>query len=375
VMAVNIEDVARNAIEVSLDLKLGEKVWIHGWDHTIELISRLAWECRKRGCHVLLTIQPEDFWLRSIMESPRELVDKLPPHQAAALRETDAYIFTLGPRNPIPWERIPKERHKAITVWLDTRYDKTNFAEEWATIAIDCKVRMLAIEATLATPERADVLGLDYEEWRNVMYAGCVADYREIARRGKALSSLLDGEEEVHLITPHGTDLRFRLTRRRVSFSEGLATEEKAANGRVTFLPAGDVEVSADESSAEGTVAYDVPIRVKGGPVVGLTLHVKQGRIVEFTAKERKDVFERYLVEGKGDVDRFAFFGFGLNPNLRHGFTQDDKVLGGVTVGFGDNEDKGGNNRADGQGWWASMSKATVTVGGTFVMRDGLLLI
>src|SRR3972149_47909 len=101
-MAVNIEEVARNAIEVSLDLKLGEKVWIHGWDHTIELISRLAWECRKRGCHVLLSIQPEDFWLRSIIESPRELVDKLPPHQAAALRETDAYIFTLGPRTPIP---------------------------------------------------------------------------------------------------------------------------------------------------------------------------------------------------------------------------------------------------------------------------------
>jgi hypothetical protein len=71
-------------------------------------------------------------------------------------------------------------------------------------------------------------------------------------------------------------------------------------------------------------------------------------------------------------VDRFAFFGFGLNPRLRHGFTQDDKVLGGFTIGFGRNQDKGGRNRAD-RDWWASMTQATVTVGGRIVMEAGNL--
>jgi leucyl aminopeptidase (aminopeptidase T) len=154
-----------------------------------------------------------------------------------------------------------------------------------------------------------------------------------------------------------------------------LATEEKAEKAMVTFIPAGGVEVSADESSANGRVVYDVPVRVSGGPIVGLTVEVSDGRITGLRAKEGEKIFRRYLNGGKGDVDRFALFGFGLNPKLRHGFTQDDKVLGGVTVGFGDNEDKGGKNRADGQGWWASMSKATVTVDGTPIMRDGILLI
>jgi leucyl aminopeptidase (aminopeptidase T) len=106
-----------------------------------------------------------------------------------------------------------------------------------------------------------------------------------------------------------------------------------------------------------------------------LTLSVKDGNIVKFEAKERKEVFERYLKEGSGDVNRFAFFGLGLNPGLRYGFTQDDKVLGGVTAGFGDNENKGGKNRADGHEWWASMTKATVTVGDTKVMQNGMLLV
>jgi leucyl aminopeptidase (aminopeptidase T) len=369
---VNLEDVAHKAIEVSLGVKSGETVWIHGWDHTIELVSLLAWECRKRGCHVLLTVQPEDFWFRSIAEAPLELVSRLQAVEESALRETDAYVFTLGPRGPIPWERIPKERHGAVTVWLDERYDKSAFAKEWAAVAKSRKVRMLGIEATLATPERAEVLGLDYEEWRNVMLEGCVADYHEIVKRARALSSLLSGKEEVHITTLHGTDLKLTLDSRPVDFSDGLTTEEKAEKGLVTFLPAGGIEVSADERSAEGKVVYDVPIRAEGGPVVGLTLQIEEGDIVGFAARERKDVFERYLKKDSGDINRFAFFGFGLNPQLRHGFTQDDKALGGVTVGFGDNEEKGGTNKANGYGWWASMTKATVTIGDNLVMRDGM---
>jgi leucyl aminopeptidase (aminopeptidase T) len=372
---IGLEDVARKAIEVSLDVKPGENVWIHGWDHTIELMSHLAWECRKRGCRVIITVQPENFWFRSITEAPLELVDRLEAYQASMLKETDAYVFTLGPKKPIPWEKIPKERHRAVSIWLDERYDKSTFAKEWAALARARKVRMLAIEATLATPERAKVLGLNYEEWRDVMLAGCVADYHEVARSGKILASLLSGNEEVHITTSHGTDLRFRLDSRPVNVSGGVATEEKAEKGLVTFLPAGGVEVSANEESAEGKVVYDVPIRIKGGPVVGLTLQIKDGKIAEFEARAGKEVFERYLKEGSGDVNCFAFFGLGLNPHLRHGFTQDDKVLGGVTVGFGDNQSKGGKNKAKGHEWWASMTKAAVTIGSTEVMRNGTLLI
>jgi leucyl aminopeptidase (aminopeptidase T) len=371
---VSLEDVAQKVIEVSLGVKSGETVWIHGWDHTVGLVSLLAWECRRRGSQVFLTFQPEYFWLQSIMEAPLALVDKLYSLQASALRETDAYIFTLGPRKPIPWERIPKERRSVVSVWLDERYDKSKFAKEWGAIARDRRVRMLAIEATLATPENAKVLGLNHERWKEIMLAGCVADYQEIARRETSMVSLLGGEEEVHITSQWGTDLTFRLDRRPVGASDGLTSEEKAKKGIVTFLPAGAIEVSASEESAEGRVVYDVPIRVGNETVEGLTLQIKNGQIMEFAAKEHREVFGHYLEQAKGDINRFAFFGFGLNPNLRHGFTQDDKVLGGVTVGFGDNEKKGGKNRADTLEWWASMTKATVNIGDTKVMQDGTLL-
>lgn len=370
---VNLGEVAHKAIDISLGVKSGETVWIHGWDHTVDLVSLLAWECRKRGCQVLLTVQPEDFWLRSITEGPIALVDRLSALQASVLRETDAYIFTLGPRKPILWERIPKDRQRMVSIWLDERYDRSPFAREWSEIAKSRRVRMLAIEATLATPERAEVLGLDYEKWKEIMLSGCVADYHEVATQERNLTFLLDGDEEVHITTPCGTDLKFKLDRRRICVSDGLTSKEKAEKGTVTFLPAGAIEVSASEESAEGRVVYDVPINIGNGAVAGLTLQIENGRIVKFVAEKNKELFSHYLEEGKGDFDRFAFFGFGLNPNLRHGFTQDDKVLGGVTVGFGDDENKGGKNKAAGHEFWASMTKATVTVGDVEVMRNGRL--
>jgi len=235
-------------------------------------------------------------------------------------------------------------------------------------------VRMVGIEATLATPERAESMGLDLEEWRRIMFEGCTADPREMASHGRALEPLMGGEGEVHLTTPFGTDFRFRLDKRPPDFSYGLATEEKAERGEVVFLPTGGIEVSAAEDSAEGRIVYDPPIRTGKGQVEGLTFQVAQGQIKQFSSRSGKETFERYLREGTGDENRFAYFGFGLNPKLRHGFTQDDKVLGSTILGFGHSSAKGGKNIASGQ-WWASMTKATVTIGGQKVMEDGKLLV
>lgn len=93
---------------------------------------------------------------------------------------------------------------------------------------------------------------------------------------------------------------------------------------------------------------------------------------MDFSAQSGIAEFRKYIDSGRGDVDKFGFFGLGLNPGLRHGFTQDDKVLGGVTIGIGGNQDKGGKNRTCGnRHWWASMTHATVLIDDEPLPRDG----
>jgi len=363
------DSAAKTGIEVSLNVKPGENVLIHGWDHTLDLMSKLAWHCRRRGGNVMLSIQPEDLWLKSIMTLPLNMIEKPSDQLIAALKKSQAYVYTLGPRKPIPWKKIPESRRGAVSVWLDRRYDRSGFAAKWAAVAKKYKVRMLAIEATLATPERAKALGLNFKEFRKVMLAGCTADWKSVSRRAEGLVPLLSGRETVHLRTP-GTKLDFVLDRRKVEYSDGLASEEKTNKGFVTFLPSGGIEVSIDEDSAEGRIVYDLPIRLPGRTVRNLKLDIHRGRVKEFDAEDGKDAFEEYLSNG-GDTDKLGSLGLGLNPNLRFGFTQDDKVLGGVTLGLGDNQQKGGRNRANGNGWWGVVSEATLTIGETEVLRHG----
>jgi len=365
---------ARQILDVCLNVKSGEHVWINSWDHTLGLASQLAWECRKRSCEILTTIQQEDLWLRSITEAPAKSLDVLPKQMAAALEKTDVYIYTLGPSRPVPWDKIPKERRKLVTRWF---LEDNNFVKAWKKIAKASGVRMLGIEATLATPGTAKALGLDYQAWRRIMFAGCMVDYHAVAEQARRLAKIVGRKGIVHITTPHGTDFRFRLDRRPVDIGHGLADDGMVREGRVVFVPAGGVEASADEESGEGVVVFDPPILslVKEGRIERLEVKVKDGRISHHSAASNSAAFGRWLKKGRGDVERFGFFGFGLNPRLRHGFTQDDKVLGGVTIGFGDNSDKAGKNRAGGQGFWASMTGATMTIDGRVLMRAGRLSI
>ena len=367
-----VSEVFNNCLRV----KHGDTVWVSSWDHTLDLAASMESECVRRGCPHLMTVKYEDAWFRSISELSNQQLRVVPPQMRAALTETDFYIFTMGPRKPIPWHSIPKTKQKLVSVWLDTRYDKSPCARQWAKISKSHEVRMLAIEATLATPERAKPLGLNHTEWRSVMFRGCLANHKEIVRKSTALSRLLSGKGRVRISTPSGTELSLMLDQRPVGISDGAAAKDKARKGLITFLPAGAIEVSVDEESVEGRVVYDAPVRMGNNMIKGLELRLKDGLIEHHLAGRGRGarIFGQYLHSGGRDAGRFAFFGFGLNPNLRHGFTQDDKVLGGVTLGFGSNRTMGGKNNASEQ-WWASINKATVSINGAEIMEDGKLLV
>jgi leucyl aminopeptidase (aminopeptidase T) len=207
------------------------------------------------------------------------------------------------------------------------------------------------------------------------MLAGCLADQRQIAERAAGLAKITRKSRTVNIQTSFGTNLNFMLVEREPVTGDSVVTKEDADKGIVKFLPSGFVEVAPDEDSAEGIVVYDVPIPVRGSrSIEGLTLHFSHGRVVRYSAQRGIEPFEDYIKSGQGDVGKFGFFGMGLNSGLIHGLSQDDKVLGGATIGIGGNEDKCGKNRTVGnRHWWASMSEATVKLDGKIVLSDGKL--
>ena len=374
---VQLEDnrrLARQVVSGCFNIGGGENVWIHSWDHTVEMAAEIAFACREEGAQPLITLITEDFWTRSLLEIPKTLLETLPTHQAAALEQTDAFIFLLGPKSPVDWGKIPSQKQELANLWF---LESNKYLDAWRKIAHEHSIRMLGVEYCLATKERAQALGLDHEQWKEVMLAGCLVNQQEIARRASRVAEVIRKGRNVSVETPFGTKLKFKLSGREPILGDSVVNKEDGAKGTVKFLPSGFVEVAAEETSAEGTVVYDAAISVRGDETIkDLTLHFKQGKVVEYKAQSGISKFEDYLKSCGGDVDKFAFFGLGLNPGLKHGFTQDDKVLGGVTIGIGGNEEKGGTNRTSGnRHWWASMTRASVKIDGKALVKNGVLML
>ena len=70
----------RQVVEVCLNVRKGENIWIHSWDHTIDLACEIAFACQQHGAHPFITIIAENYWMRSLLETPKKLFYPSYPH-------------------------------------------------------------------------------------------------------------------------------------------------------------------------------------------------------------------------------------------------------------------------------------------------------
>ena len=89
---------------------------------------------------------------------------------------------------------------------------------------------------------------------------------------------------EVHVTSPSGTNLRFRVGSRVVNRQDGDASAARTARGQVLIdreieLPAGVARVAPLEDSVEGTIAFP-PSQWDARAVEGLRLHFERGQVV-----------------------------------------------------------------------------------------------
>jgi leucyl aminopeptidase (aminopeptidase T) len=144
-------------------------------------------------------------------------------------------------------------------------------------------------------------------------------NYADLAAKQRAFADALRGGE-VHLTSPAGTDLRFRVGDRPINLQDGDASKARAARGRVLIdkeieLPAGVVRVAPIEESVEGTVAFPTS-QWDGRSVEGLKLRFARGRVTDVTATIGKEAVEAEMARAGQAGRAFREFALGLNPLL-----------------------------------------------------------
>jgi len=227
------------------------------------------------------------------------------------------------------------------------------------------------------SPERAKESGISLAKFRKTILQTLDIDYDALVKRGRSLLEKVRGADNVHVKSAKGTDIEFQVRGRKWILDDGIISKEDAEAGDVGLnLPCGEVFICPIETSANGTVFFDVPTSYYGHTIRGIKLEFKAGKVVGFDAEYGRKDFEAVLAAASGDKDRIAEFAIGLNPKARfiNDILVDEKVLGTVHFAIGDNKGPayGGVNSSSIH-WDLIMTKPTVEVDGKTIMKNGKL--
>jgi len=178
----------------------------------------------------------------------------------------------------------------------------------------------------------------------------CTFDYSRYGPGMKALASLMDKTDRVHLKGP-GTDLRFSI--------KGIGA---LPCGGLRNIPDGEVFSCPVKDSVEGVIQYNAPTVYLGTSFDNIRLVFRKGRIVEATSNNTKrlnDILDSD--EGARSIGEFAL---GFNPHILEPMRDilfDEKIAGSFhfTPGQAYEVAGNGNNRRCTGTWSASSARNT----------------
>jgi leucyl aminopeptidase (aminopeptidase T) len=190
-------------------------------------------------------------------------------------------------------------------------------------------------------------------------------DYAELRNTAEALKKILDKAEEVHIKAEAGTDLTIGLKGRETRSDDGnFGTAGTGGN-----LPCGEVFISPELHTAEGTIAFDGSISSAEGAIVikepinvkvsgGFCTDITGGREADElneTLTKAEDTTRRFVDEGKLPKDELDSYlknirhlgelGIGLNPaaEIVGNILEDEKVFRTCHIAIGSNYDEDAN--------------------------------
>ncbi len=359
--------IARRLVRDTLQVKKGEKVMLFGDPVNYpELVEAVRLEIRKAGAFdgpIFLASSPR-LARATYEELPVEFLSQGTTLFADTLNLHDAYLILPTVGGPDVLKGLSEAKIAAVR--------KADEADFQAVM----RFRGRALVFNLPSPETARFFGADHAALTRVFVDAIDIDYAKLRAQQDDLERLLR-KAEVHITAPDGTDLWFRTGERPVQRNDGDASAARRAKAqvlgqRVTSLPAGSFACTGIETSARGKIRTPF-VYLRGNKVEDIEGEFEQGKLLRLKAAKNDELLQEVFAKAGGDKDRFASISFGMNPKIQPLPGSDFRPLlasGVVFVSVGDNRALGGQNKSD-FGFSFRLEKATVTVGGKTILRDG----
>lgn len=355
------DSIAEKIVSKCVNISRGDCVFILARRDTANFAESIGIACIRHGAHPVIQSRSDDFRRQSVLQADHETLAASPRHFLSLLKETDVFfqvgflLETPGYLKDIPPEKFAAQAQGFQQI-QQIVYDGT---KKW--IGIACP-----------SPGQAAAFQIPWESYHDTMWKALDTDYDALIQRCTLVEQALYGGKEVHITTRKGTDILIHIEDAPLLHDNGVICEP-GEGVPLLNLPSGEVYLIP--RTAHGTVIYDYGF-LQGTPIIDLRGEFQDG-VVEFKEAESGfDTFMEAFQNTKGDINKVAELGIGVNPHMTvHGnVIATEKMNGTVHLAIGDNRPIGGTNTAGGH-WDMFICEPTVAVDGRKILSQGRFLI
>lgn len=346
-----VEQLAKNLIQYSTDLKPGEKVLIEAIGLEYPLVTALIREAYKAKALPFVTVKDLQLNRELLMEASEEQMKLLAKYELERMKDMDAYIGLRAGENSAELSDVPGDKMKMYSelivgpVHIQERVANT----KW------CVLRY----PNYSMAQAANMSTTAFEEF---YFNVCNLDYAKMDKAMDPLVEYLSKTDQVRIVG-EGTDITFSI--------KGMGIVKCAGKRNI---PDGEVYTAPVKDSVNGYITYNAPALYQGFTYENVRLEFEKGKIIKATANDTDRINKIFDTdEGARYIGEFAI---GVNPYILTPMKDtlfDEKIMGSFhfTPGNAYQEADNGNRSAI---HWDLVSIQRPEYGGGEMYFDGVLV-
>jgi aminopeptidase len=289
-MDPRVREHAKTVVEHSIDLREGDNLVVDAHPVSADLVTALFEEAGRVGANPLAVTDRLGTRFRRAYIRTHDGEFDTPSHVMALFEEMDAYVAIRGDQNVTEEADVDGEARSAYDLARQTLLDE-RLSKRW------CLTQHPA-------PANAQLAEMATEAYADFVYGAIEKDWAAVREHQQQMVEILDGAEEVRVVSGDGTDVRMRVA--------GNPTRNDHGKHN---LPGGEVFTAPVPDSVTGEVLFDKPVYRRGKEILGARLVFEGGEVVEHDAEKNAGVLTEILNTDPG-ARRLGELGIGMNRDI-----------------------------------------------------------
>jgi aminopeptidase len=297
-------------VEWSARIEPGDNVVVSVAEGAHDLAVAVAEKLGARGANPVVTYASGEIE-RAYLRAHSDEFDDDPAHEHALYENADAVLALGGGRNTSAMTDVPGHTRTARATARE-RIRDARMDTDWVS----------TVHPTRSLAQQA---GMSHEAYRDFVYDAVLRDWESLAEEMCGVKDRLDAGREVRVVGGD-TDLTMSIAGRTAVNSTASVADDSHN------LPSG--EVFTAPHGTEGTVAFDVPMTIRGERVRGVSLTFEDGAVVDYDGP----AVVGEILDTDDGARRLGELGIGMNRGIDRptdSILFDEKMAGTVHLALG----------------------------------------